>query len=492
MHFKKSSLRIRIFLSMILLILLTYVLIAIMTVFQTKKQTSEYNRSRFERKEEAIRLNVSYVLENASIPLVTENLEKIFYQRISEIASVHKVNVKMYDLEGRFLLGSENPSHSLLNESVGQRDLQELQKKESYRMLEEVNEEGKRLQASYTYIYDASENPIGILKLHYFQDNSVQEEALKEFLSRLGGLYVLLFVVAILIAYFLSSYITRSLKTIVDKMSATGLDKRNQKIVLGSGSLEIQKLVNAYNNMVDALEESAAKLAKSEREQAWREMAKQVAHEIKNPLTPMRLSVQSFQRRFDVTDPKSSDKLKEFGDTLIQQIDVMDSIATAFSDFAQMPSKQKETIEVVEIIRMAIDIFDKTYLHFEHSSEEIQINMDKNQLIRVVTNLLKNALHATETVQNPRISLSVLEAEKEVEIRIVDNGKGIEKALMSKVFEPRFTTKTSGMGLGLPMVRKIVEGYGGTISFSSQENEGTQFTVRIPKGFAPNNKAVEH
>ena len=234
--------------------------------------------------------------------------------------------------------------------------------------------------------------------------------------------------------------------------------------------------------MIDALEESAVKLAKSEREHAWREMAKQVAHEIKNPLTPMRLSVQSFQRRFDPKDPNSKEKLKEYSDTLIQQIDVMNSIATAFSDFAQMPSKQKERIEVVGVLKMALDIFDKSYIHFQSPDKEITVNMDKTQLIRIVTNLIQNAIHATEELEDPRITLTVSESELAIELLVVDNGKGIVEALKSKVFEPRFTTKSSGMGLGLPMVKKIVEGYGGTISFQSQEEEGTQFIVHIPKG----------
>jgi len=483
MNFKKLSLRIRIFLSMILLILLTYVLIAFMTVFQYKKQTSAYNKSRFERKEDAIRLNISYVLYNTSTPLLSQNIYAIFEQKIDEIAAVHKVNIKIYDLQGKLLVGSPRKEITTRSEEgVSPQYIKELENLGSYRILQDSDAAGKPLQASYTYIYNTIQEPIGILKLHYFQDNSTQEKDLKEFLSRLGVLYVLLFVAAILIAYFLSSYITKSLKTIIDKMSHTGLDKHNQKIVLGNVSREIQRLVNAYNNMVDALEESAVKLAKSEREHAWREMAKQVAHEIKNPLTPMRLSVQSFQRRFDPKDPNSKEKLKEYSDTLIQQIDVMNSIATAFSDFAQMPSKQKERIEVVGVLKMALDIFDKAYIHFQSPDKEITVNMDKTQLIRIVTNLIQNAIHATEELEDPSITLTISESEHAIELLVFDNGKGIVEALKPKVFEPRFTTKSSGMGLGLPMVKKIVEGYGGTISFQSQEEIGTQFIVHIPKG----------
>ena len=132
---------------------------------------------------------------------------------------------------------------------------------------------------------------------------------------RLGLVYLVMFILAISFAYFLSSYITRSLKTIVDKIGKTGLRTQNKKIVMGNASVEIKKLVFAYNNMIDQLEESAEKISCFGREQAWREMAKQVAHEIKNPLTPMRLSVQSFERRFDPLDPKIKEKLREYSET---------------------------------------------------------------------------------------------------------------------------------------------------------------------------------
>ena len=482
MNFKKLSLRIRIFLSMTLLILLTYVLIAIMTVFQYKEQTKEYNSSRFDRKEDAIRLDIGYVMRNSIYPLETKNIKRIFEKRILEIKSVHKVNIKMYDLKGSLLISSEPIfKHSDSEEVIGYEDLKQLKEKNSHRLTQGSDVEGKSLLASYTYIDDQGENPIGILKLHYLQDNSAQEKDLGEFLYRLGIVYVLMFFTAIIFAYFLSSYITRSLKTIIDKMSETGLDRKNEKIVLGNVSLEIRKLVQAYNIMVDELEESAVKLAKSEREQAWREMAKQVAHEIKNPLTPMRLTVQSFERRFDAADPMIREKLKDYSDTLIQQIDVMSAIASAFSDFAQMPTQRKEMIEVVGVIRMALDIFNKRHINYHVNAEKILVNLDKSQLIRVVTNVIQNAIHATEDQKNPIIELTLLDNENAIEILVSDNGKGIKEDLKNKVFEPRFTTKSSGMGLGLPMIKKILEGYGGSIEFSSKEDVGTIFTICIPK-----------
>jgi nitrogen fixation/metabolism regulation signal transduction histidine kinase len=286
---------------------------------------------------------------------------------------------------------------------------------------------------------------------------------------------------AILFAFFISKYITRSLETISDMMERTDLSKQNKKIFIENPGEEIEKLISAYNSMIDELGHSAAKLAKGEREQAWREMAKQVAHEIKNPLTPMRLSVQSFERKFDPKDPNIQEKVKEYSNTLIQQIDTMSSIASAFSNFAEMPAQQNETLNVVKIVKLALDIFNEDYIHFIADKEEIIAKLDRTQLIRVVTNLVKNAIQAVPDVKSPRVLVSVSSEENMVKISVADNGIGIEKENEEKIFEPKFTTKTSGMGLGLGMVKNIVETYKGTIKFTSQPGKGTVFCVKFPK-----------
>tara|TARA_B100001167_G_C16741515_1_gene291254 strand:- start:286 stop:1194 length:909 start_codon:yes stop_codon:yes gene_type:complete len=296
--------------------------------------------------------------------------------------------------------------------------------------------------------------------------------------------YFFMILIAIVLAYFLSKYITRSLKTVSDKINETRLNKRNLKIVLEENTTqEISNLVKAYNAMIDELENSAAQLAASEREAAWREMAKQVAHEIKNPLTPMRLTVQSFQRKFDPSDPNIHKKLNEYSDTLIQQIDTMSSIASAFSTYAKMPAQQDETLDVVKITKLALDIFNEDYIHFFSEAEEIVAKFDRTQLIRVITNLVKNGIQAIEQKQPeiPRINVRVFSNKDEVCISVEDNGIGISEKNKPLVFEPKFTTKSSGMGLGLAMVKKIVNTYKGEISFESKAGEGTTFQVVFPK-----------
>jgi len=341
--------------------------------------------------------------------------------------------------------------------------------------------DGKKFMSSYSFIKDTNAKVIGVIGVPYLQDNTFQDEELKEFLERLSLVYLFILLIAVTIAYFLSKYITKSLEYVSEKMRKTTLEKSNEKIILKDTSEEITKLVVSYNSMIDQLEESAVKLAQIERNSAWREMAKQVAHEIKNPLTPMRLTVQSFEYDFDPADPDIKQKLHEYSESLIQQIDTMSSIASAFSNFAQMPTQKKEELNVVKEVKKDLNIFQESYIDFKPKKDVILAKLDKIQLSRVVTNLITNAIHALSDVENPSINIIVAEDEENVIIKVKDNGKGISKKNALKIFEPKFTTKSSGMGLGLSMVKNIVEAYDGEISFESELKVGTIFTVTLPK-----------
>lgn len=467
---------------MILLVVIASVLIAGVTIYQYREQSNDYHENRLERKEEQILQSMNYVLQETTYEPSTENLAHIFRTEIYKIADVQNVNFNIYDLEGQ-LIKSSKPAFEAdsISNCLDAEVLNNLEISPTKRYVEEKRAAGDNYQASYTYINDPKFKPIGIINLPYFEDNSFNDMELKEFLMRLGGVYLLMLLSAIILAYFISKYITRSLQTVADKLHQTNLSKRNEKIYIENPSEEIGKLVHSYNSMIDQLEQSAVKLAKSEREQAWREMAKQVAHEIKNPLTPMRLSVQSFERKFNPTDPDAPEKLSEFSKTMVQQIDIMSNIASAFSNFADMPAQQKETLNVVEVTKLALDIFQEPYIHFISDETTLIAKLDRTQLIRVVTNLVKNALQAVPDIENPRILVTVAQEENWIKICVADNGIGIPDAHKEKIFEPKFTTKTSGMGLGLGMVKNIVENYKGTIEFTSQEAKGTVFIVKFPK-----------
>ncbi|MBD0850449.1 sensor histidine kinase [Maribacter arenosus] len=474
---------------MILLVLIASILIAAITVYQYREQTRDYHEDRLERKEEQIKQSIRYTLQKTTYPVTTENLGSIFFEEIYHIADVQNVNFNIYDLEGE-LIKSSRPKfeEDSISNCLDVEVLNRLEASAEKRYVEENSAAGDKYQASYTYINDNKFKPIGILNLPYYEDPTFNDMELKEFLGRLAGVYLLMLLIAIGLAYFISKYITRSLDEVTEMMGKTDLTKRNKKIFVKETSSEIGKLVNAYNAMIDELEQSAVKLARSEREQAWREMAKQVAHEIKNPLTPMRLSVQSFQRKFDPTDPDIKKKVEEYSNTLIQQIDTMSSIASAFSNFAKMPAQQNETLDVVKIVRLALDIFNEPYIHFICDEEEIIAKWDRTQLIRVVTNLVKNATQSMIDQPNPRVSVTVASQGENVKISVADNGIGIAEDFTEKIFEPKFTTKSSGMGLGLGMVKNIVETFNGSIDFTSQPGKGTVFTVIFPRNQSTENQ----
>ncbi|REG89236.1 sensor histidine kinase [Winogradskyella sediminis] len=482
MNKKRLSLRARINLAMILLVLVASVLIAAVTIYQYSEEAKEYHSERLERKEKAIKQSINFVIRETTYPVTTENIPLIFKDEIFEIDAIHNLQINLYDLDGQLLKSSKrtiqrDSSDLCLDAEI----LNTLSNTLEHRYVLKNKVAGQTFQSSYSYIMDEKFKTLGILNLPYLENDDFFNKELKEFLTRLAYAYLLLILVAIIIAYFISKYITKSLRTISDKMNETRLEKRNKKIQIESSSEEIESLVISYNSMIDEIEASAVVLATNEREQAWREMAKQVAHEIKNPLTPMRLTVQSFERKFDPNDPNILQKLKEYSKTLIQQIDTLSSIASAFSNFAKMPAQQSEELNVVLIVKLALDIFNEDYIHFYAEQDEIIAKFDRTQLIRVVTNLVKNGIQAIlETTEEPKIEVRVFTEGENAVITVEDNGSGIAEETQNRIFEPKFTTKSSGMGLGLGMVKNIVETFNGSITFTSQLGKGTIFKVTFP------------
>ena len=483
MQLKKLSLRARIFIAMIVLVLFASALIAAVTIYQYNEEAKDYHRERLVRKEHHIRESINYAIKETTYPVTTENIPLIFRDEIYEITAVHGLEINLYDLNGNLLKSSRAQLNKRrTQEPLDQDILNEIANSVEHRYVKQNILNGQVFQSSYSYITDGKFKTLAILNLPYLENDEFFENELNQFLKRLSYAYLVMILAAIVLAYFISKYITRSLKIISDTMDGFRLERRNKKINISSASSEIELLVNSYNGMIDELEASAVKLAASEREQAWREMAKQVAHEIKNPLTPMRLSIQSFQRKFNAEDPDVNHKVNEYSNTLIQQIDTMSSIASAFSNFAKMPAQKKEKLNVVRIVKSALDIFNEEYISFEACEDVILAEFDRTQLIRVVTNLVKNSVQAMPDIPHaPEIKVTVETKGSDVLIVVKDNGLGIEADNESKIFEPKFTTKSSGMGLGLPMVKNIVETFGGSITFTSKLDLGTEFIVAFPR-----------
>ena len=459
------------------LLIIAFGALAWVTIPQFKKQSNRYHEQRLERKKSQLQRSISYIFQEKQGSVNQTVLDSIFNVKIFEIADVQNVDFSIYELDGLLLNTTISDS---VNSKIELNILNRLNKSQNQSIIQMNIINGIQYRSSYSFIYDNKTNPIWILNLPYYDDDNLNTYELDSFIFILGGVYFFLLVIAILFSYGISIYITRSLSEIGKKIQQTSLEKTNTKIQINARTKEVNILVESYNKMVEKLNDSVEKLSKSNKEQAWREMAKQVAHEIKNPLTPMRLSVQSFQKNFDKKNPKIEKKLDEFVKTLIQQIDTMSTIASAFSNFAEMPAQVGEKINIIETTRLALKIFKEKHIIFSSEHKNIQVDIDRTQMVRIVTNLVKNAIEACSTLKKPIIEVEITAKKKNVFIKIADNGLGIPKDLESKIFEPKFTTKTSGMGLGLGMVKNLVKSYNGSIDFQSTIGKGTIFTIKFP------------
>jgi nitrogen fixation/metabolism regulation signal transduction histidine kinase len=292
---------------------------------------------------------------------------------------------------------------------------------------------------------------------------------------------MLLLAISIILAIVMSNWVTKPLRFLQTNLSLIQFGKKNQIIEYDKND-EIGVLIREYNKKLLELEQTAEQLAKSERESAWRDMAKQVAHEIKNPLTPMKLSIQQMMRVFEKENPAAKEKVDRLANSLIEQIDGLTRIANEFSNFAKMPSPLLEKVELVDIIKNVISIFEQegVVINFESSYNIIELQADKDQLIRAINNLLQNSIQAFDSKKDGVIRISIEVGDDFCKISIKDNGKGIPADRQNKVFVPYFTTKSTGTGIGLSITKQIIENHNGKIYFESQENKGTIFFVELP------------
>lgn len=324
----------------------------------------------------------------------------------------------------------------------------------------------------------------GYLNLPYFAKQSELRQEISTFLVTFTNIYVVLMALGLFFALLLSGYLLRPLMLLKANLQKLKLSESTQKIEW-KGNDEISELIGEYNRMTEELVKSAELLARSERESAWREMAKQVAHEIKNPLTPMKLSVQYLQKAWNDNAPDWNERLERFSQTLIQQIDSLSEIASAFSDFASMPAATKTKINLDEVINDAASLYKgiqniRIIISSPEKESDSFIIADKRQLLRVFNNLIHNSVQAIGNKPDGMVQIRLKKENNYLIAEIQDNGSGMNDEQRAKVFSPYFTTKSSGMGLGLAIVKNIVSGMGGSIEFVSEENRGTIFTLRFP------------
>jgi two-component system, NtrC family, nitrogen regulation sensor histidine kinase NtrY len=336
--------------------------------------------------------------------------------------------------------------------------------------------------SAYQPFYNKDGKLLAYVNLPYFARQKDLEKEISVYVVALINIYVILFALGTIAALFISNLVTRPLRIIQQRLGKITLGKINEPI-RWSEKDEIGSLVNEYNSMIAQLEESAMKLAKTERESAWREMAKQVAHEIKNPLTPMKLSIQHLQRTIESNPEDLQERIKKLSAMLVEQIDTLSHIANEFSSFAKMPIAQIEKLDLSSIVKSVSGLFNQSEnitVMAEELGEDIYVYADRSQMSRVLTNLIKNAIQAIPGERKGLVRLNVRRESGQAIIEVQDNGTGIASDVMDKIFVPNFSTKTEGMGLGLAMVKNIIESFDGNIRFETKQGEGTVFYITMP------------
>jgi len=480
----RTSLRTKIYLAMLAMILVSFAVTFTLTIFDHYEHNDEDNDRRFIDKEESIRASMEYFLNQQGGYISPDSVVSVFSDKVCELSDVHDVFIALFDLKGRYLISSNFVEMDTLHvpETVNYSILKQLSTGNERAYIDQNFGKGQYALA-YWYFYDSKGKPMLIANVVYEKSYDRISE-LKITLKEISTGYILLFLVAAAMAFLLSRNITRSLDIITKRIRKTKLGQYNEPIEW-QNSDEIGELVSEYNRMLKQLEISALKLAQSERESAWREMAQQVAHEIKNPLTPMKLRVQQLERTWKEKPEEFNGRLHAFSESMIEQIDALARIANEFSHFAKMPKPNLALENLDTTLHSVIELFDNVQqVKITYRAQLLHpalVLVDKDQLIRVLNNLLNNAIQAIPTGRNGEIDVCLRVSEHHVIVRIQDNGVGITQENKQRIFVPNFTTKSNGTGLGLAMVKTIVEQNQGSVFFRSKEEKGASFFISLPR-----------
>ena len=341
--------------------------------------------------------------------------------------------------------------------------------------------------SAYLSFYNENNELLAYLNIPYFAMQNLLTKETANLIVTLVNFALLFLLIMMWVAVFLSERIIRPLSMLQEAMASVAYGRKNEHIRYDSRD-EVGELVRQYNRMTDELEESAGKLARTEREMAWREMARQIAHEIKNPLTPMKLNVQQLLKSWNDRVSDFEKKIESFTVNQIEYIDNLSNIASAFSSFAKMPVAEPAEVDVLAQLNTTLAMFghaDDTTITLESGNITRAVVMaDREHLNSIFSNLLKNAIQSIPPGRMGEIRIALSADDSHVRVRFIDNGTGIPDELIPKMFTPNFTTKSSGMGLGLSIVKRYVEGAGGKIWFTTEQDKGTVFTVEFPLLFA--------
>jgi len=404
-------------------------------------------------------------------------------QEFQKIANFVEDDVTLYDGRGKYIASTQPQifetgiTSDLMNATAYNR----LRRDNTARLLHRESIGNLSFFAAYQPILNDQNQPIGYVNVPYLGRQDQLDQQVQDFLSYFVNTYLLVFLLVNIIAVLLSNTITQPLQLLQARLSSTRLGDYNRPIDYKAND-EVGDIIKAYNIMLDKLSESEEKLKQSQREKAWRQMARQVAHEIKNPLTPMKLSIQHINRAWAEQSVHLNKMFPRFVKTLLSQIDTLARIANSFSEFAKMPEPQKTRVSVNEVLLEVVDLYaqtEDTEWNIDIPSEEFWVYTDRDQLSRCFQNVVKNGLQAIE--EKGIMDIRLFENGHDTcVVEIKDNGKGMSEEVQEMIFEPNFSTKSSGMGLGLAMVRRMIEISGGRIYFESEVNKGTTFYIELP------------
>ena len=403
---------------------------------------------------------------------------------VDEVSDIHGVDVNVYDLKGDLQVSSEANVYTkgVLSKKMDPAAFYHLDRSRQVQHTQEENIGNFSYISIYSPVRDDKGKVYAYINIPYFTSKPELRQEISNFLVTIINLNAFIFLIAGLIALFITNRITNSFSIISDKMKEVNLGKMNEQITWNRND-EIGDLVQEYNKMVDKLGESAKALAKSEREGAWREMARQVAHEIKNPLTPMKLSIQYLQKAINNNQPNVKELSGSVANTLVEQIDHLSKIAADFSQFANIGTTNVVLFDLHDVLRSLKKLYtadELVQVDWIPVSEPIMMHADKTQMNRLFTNLFGNAVDACKGKNSCKIEVKEIKTDGCIRISINDNGEGIAAEMQERIFIPNFTTKSSGTGLGLAMCKGIVEQAKGKIWFETELGTGTTFHVELP------------
>ena len=476
--YKGYSLRNKVFWGFLLICLLSIASSSTLSYFILRNNAVAQSRTDLQKKSEALMSALDYSVSHTQVQ--TNDLPQILANDIFEIADINNQDIIIYDLKGKFLISNKD-INLISQKEIPIEVINRVLKSDTRVDFQTYDKKiGANVSSSYMILKNNMLEPIGIVFFPFYHNDGAYFSVFNKYVNYIIIVNLFIIAISVWLSWIISNNLTRAVTKFSDKINQITLFENDPKPIKYYHNDELNQLVKAYNKMILQIQEQKQRLSFKEKEEAWREMAKQVAHEVKYPLTPMKLTIQNFERKFDPADPDIRDKVKHLSRTLVDQIDLVATVASAFSQFAQLPEKNNEIFDLNKEIKNIINVFSDEKIYFHSNRDIIMIEMDKIYLSRIITNLVANSRQAKHDDRENIINLDVEQRQKRVIITVDDNGTGIPEELYDRIFEPNFTSKTSGTGLGLTMVRKMVEDYKGEISVKSELGKGSTFTISLP------------